>query len=88
VNKNELLAELCWKSLDDKCMRNELTTKRLTEELSEVTKKNDSKYFIELYDKKAKFTNNENNLAIAYLLDLVDHVAWEKGPGYTVPEWP
>ncbi len=88
MTKDELLAELCWNSLDRKGLRSDSTVKRVTEELNEIAKKKDSEYFVDLYENKLKFSANENNLAVAYLLDLVDGVAWEKGPDYTVPEWP
>ena len=88
MKKDELLKNLCFESLRKKCLETESTIKRLNEELDEIIKKKDAEYFLDLYDRKSKFAVNEHNLAVVYLLDIVDHVAWEKGPGYTVPEWP
>lgn len=88
MNQNEVLRNLCFESLKKKGLETELTIKRLNEELDEIAKKKDAEYFLDLYDRKLRFAVNEHNLAVVYLLDIVDRVAWEKGPGYTVPEWP
>lgn len=62
--------------------------KRLKWELIEVDVQDAEEYFINLYNLKAKFENNENNLLIAKLLGLVEAVDLDKEPATKMGEFP
>lgn len=88
MNENDRLAEICYQSLAKKRLDSELYKKRLEEELAGIAEKRDAGYFLGLVENKKRFNTNDHNLAVVYLLGLAPSVAWNRGPGYTVPEWP
>jgi len=61
---------------------------RLDQELEEIKKKNDSLYFLKVYERKLKADKNEHNLLVAFLLRMADSVNLNKGPAYTDAEMP
>ena len=80
----EKLEQLCFNSPKFE----NLYVDRLKEELSEVKKQEDSKYFLALVEKNIKSIVNENNLLIPYLLDICEAPKIEKSAAYTDPEFP
>ena len=66
------LLKLCVEGMSKKGLDSSEYKERLREELKELDAQAEHEYFVDLHSKKAKFENNENNLLIAYLLDLVD----------------
>jgi DNA polymerase III alpha subunit len=68
----EKLVEICHKALDDKGLGEEYR-KRLGLELKEIDNQNEYDYFLELYEKKVRYAENENNLLVPYLLGIVDN---------------
>jgi DNA polymerase III subunit alpha len=88
IDIREKLINICIKSMQIKNCNSEIYKSRLKKELQETDNQADHEYFINLYEKKAKFSNNENNLFIAYLLDLCDDFDISKEPKYVQGEFP
>jgi len=61
---------------------------RLEMEVKEIDILMAQDYFLDLFDRKAKFAKNENNLFVAKLLRLVDDFDIELEPQYTLGEFP
>lgn len=81
--------ELCIKGMQKRGVyNNEIYKKRLKEEIKEIKAQNEYGYFVDLADKGNRFSKNENNLLVAYLLGLVEDIDIEKPPGYTYGEYP
>jgi len=62
--------DICKEKMRAKDMLDDKHKKRMKEELWEVEAKGEYDYFLDLYDKGAKYPANENNLMIVELLDL------------------
>jgi DNA polymerase III alpha subunit len=88
IDLREKLIKICIKSMQSKNCNSEIYKNRLKKELQETDNQADHEYFINLHEKKAKFSNNENNLFIAYLLDLCDDFDISKEPKYVQGEFP
>jgi hypothetical protein len=54
--------------------------KRLKWELEEIQAKEKESYFIDLYDRKVRYSYNQNNLLICWLLNIVSDFNIEKDP--------
>jgi len=67
--EQERITKLCQEALEAKGLQK--FSKRLEDELYEVEAQAEFEYLLGLYDNKTRFKNNENNLLIAYLLDIV-----------------
>jgi len=61
---------------------------RLQQETSEIDKQNEYEYFLGLHDSGTRFPRNENNLFIAYLLDLSEDFDIKSSPIYSQGEFP
>lgn len=80
------LKEICFESLKTKNLGQKES--RLKDELREIEIQNEAGYFLSLYDQNVKFPNNENNLLVAYLLDICPHVNLEVEPSYIYGDFP
>jgi len=83
MTNQERLVNLCAsafksKGLDDKHLP------RLKLELKEIKSKNEYDYFMSLYDQKARFSHNQHNLLVPYLLGIVSDIDLEREAAYTI----
>lgn len=84
----ERLLKICVDALVAKGLNGSEYKERLKNEIKEIDAQADYEYFLDLYDKKAKFTENENNLLIPYLLEIVDVFDIDKDCAYSQGEFP
>jgi len=83
------LIELCQKGMVDRGVLDDRHAARLKEELRDIDAKNESDYFLDLYDREIRpEEGNENNLLVAYLLGLVDDFNIDEPPFYVYGELP
>jgi DNA polymerase III alpha subunit len=61
---------------------------RLKTELKECDAQNEYGYFLDLHDKKVRYSENEHNLLIPFLLGLVNQFDISKPPAYSYGEFP
>lgn len=87
-DSRDKLLKICVKSLQNKGIEDPKFKERLKEEIKEIDNQAEHDYFLELYEKKAKFSHNENNLLIAFLLGLTDEYDISKDPNYIQGEFP
>lgn len=81
MNFPNTLESLCQKKLQEKSLlENNSYLKRLRWELDEINAKNKSEYFLNLHNKKIKYSFNENNLLVCWLLDIVPDFDINKDP--------
>lgn len=82
------LSAICYSSLESKGLLSDKNNSRLKYELLELKKCGEEAvcYLLNLYDKKAKASENENNLLITYLLDICDFIDLEHEAEHTIPE--
>jgi len=83
-----MLKDICIKLLEEKGLNDEKHKKRLNYELKEIDVLEEEEYFTGLYEEKAKFPQNENNLLVAFLLGLVDEFDIEQEPATSQGDWP
>lgn len=88
MENKEKLIELCVKSLKDKSLNADNYHKRLKAELKEIITAEYCDYFIDLYDRKVKYKQNQHNLLVPYLLNLVENFDINKESAYTVDGMP
>lgn len=88
IDLRDKLINICIKNMQIKNCNSEVYKNRLKKELQEIDNQAEHDYFLVLHDKKAKFSNNENNLFIAYLLDLCQEFDINKDPNYVQGEFP
>ena len=87
IEKGKLL-ETCQKSLGQKGIDDETHNKRLMLEMKEIDAQNEHEYFLGLYEKKVRYSENQNNLLIPYLLGIVEQFNIAKQPAYVYGESP
>jgi DNA polymerase III alpha subunit len=80
------LARICAESMAARSM--EALSKRLEEEFREIDNQAEHDYFLDLYERGAKFSKNENNLFVAYLLGLSDEFDESSDPKHVQGEFP
>jgi DNA polymerase III alpha subunit len=85
--QTETVDMICRREFDKRGLDSSLKS-RLNDELREILAQNEEDYFLDLYNKKAKFAVNENNLLVVHLLGLVDEFDASKPPKHTDGEWP
>ena len=75
MNYQDRLIYLCASALKRRGLEDDLHKGRLSEEIKAIKTKNEAQYFVDLYDefqeKKIRYPVNQNNLLVAYLLNLV-----------------
>jgi hypothetical protein len=85
--RNRLL-EICVRAMKSRCSGMPDLKDRLKLEIKEVDNQAEYDYFLDLYDKKARFSRNENNLLVPYLLGLTDDFDPESEPMFIQGEFP
>lgn len=80
------LARMCYEGMVAKSM--EAMSKRLEDELREIDNQAEHDYFIDLCEKGARFSKNENNLLVAYLLGLSEEFDPSSEPKHIQGEFP
>ena len=86
--EKERLLEICQKALEQKGLNDELHVKRLAWEMKEIDAQNEYDYFLDLYNKKIRYSENQNNLLVPYLLGVVDNVDINREPITTFGDFP
>ncbi|MHA2043732.1 MAG: helix-hairpin-helix domain-containing protein [Candidatus Thorarchaeota archaeon] len=61
---------------------------RLKTEIEEIDNQAEHEYFVELYEQGTKYSRNEHNLLIPYLLGIVENFDIDKLPAYSQGEFP
>jgi len=80
--------KICLKGMQDKNCTSDKHKDRFKQELKEIDLQVEYDYFIDLYEKNFKFSDNENNLFVAYVLGLCDDFDINKEPNYFQGEFP
>lgn len=88
MQDRERLHGLCNEALGLKGLTDKKYAGRLALELKEIDIQEDHEYFLDLHDRKVKYPCNENNLLVAYLLDLCDSLDIDTPPVYVQGEFP
>ena len=66
------LFEICQEKMIEKVLSEDKRyKKRLKWELEEIAAKDKENYFLDLYERKVRYINNQNNLLICWLLNIV-----------------
>ena len=87
-DSRERLLKLCLKGIKAKGIDPHEFKDRLMLEIKEIDNQAEHDYFLDLHDKKLRFSKNENNLLVPYLLDLTDDFNQEFEPQYVQGEFP
>lgn len=87
TSKNRFI-KLTIQGLHDKGVFNEEYKRRLADEMMHIDVQGLYDYFLELYDKKAKFPVNEHNALTPWLLGLVDDFSLEQETAFNFGEFP
>jgi len=87
-DSREKFIKLCLSCLEHKGINNNKFKDRLKLEIKEIDNQAEHDYFIDLYNKKYKFSKNENNLLVPYILGLTDEFDIEKEPVCIQGEFP
>jgi len=87
-DSREKLLKLCVEALSYKGKDSQEFRERLKLEIKETDNQAEYDYFLDLYEKKAKFNKNENNLLIAFLLGLSDEFDISREPSFIQGEFP
>lgn len=82
------LTEICTKKLEERGLDDPKFLKRLNDEIYEIEAQAEQEYFLELYRENKKFSENEHNLLVPYLLDLVPEVDVDREFAYDQGEFP
>jgi len=87
-DSRDRLISLCLKGLKARCQALPVQKGRLKQELLEIDNQAEHDYFLDLYDRKAKFQSNENNLLVPFLLGLTDEFDPSGDPHFVQGEFP
>lgn len=83
------IKEICLEKLKIKKLENdERYLKRLEWELIEVENQNKENYFVDLFSRNIKYSENQNNLLVPYLLDIVKDFDIEQDPAFVYGDFP
>ena len=83
------IKEICLEKLRIKKLENdERYAKRLEWELIEVENQNKENYFLDLFSRNIKYSENQNNLLVPYLLDIVKDFDIEQDPAFVYGDMP
>jgi len=89
MKERERLLRLCLHSLNDKGLgKEDQYMSRLKKEIKEVDAQAEHEYFLDLYDRKVKFSCNEHNNLIDFLLGLSDEFDVNKESASVQGEFP
>ena len=87
-DSREKLISLCLTGLKSRCSGMPDLKERLKREIVEIDSQAEHEYFIDLRNKGAIFSSNENNLLVPYLLGLTDEFNPDADVAYTQGEFP
>jgi hypothetical protein len=87
-DSRDRLIRICVGAMRDRGMDSSLLQERLKFELKEMDNQAEHDYFLDSYDKKIKFSKNENNLLVAHLLGLCDDFDPSSEPKFVQGEFP
>lgn len=86
---DERLDHICKKSLELRNLQNDKRyLKRLKWELEEIAARNKAGYFLNLYDSRTRYPQNQNNLLVCYLLGIVKDHSIDQDPKCEYGEYP
>jgi len=88
MTNKEKLEQLCEQKLTEEKNIDERFQQRLKDELWEINAQNEHDYFLELHEEGARFSKNENNLLVPYLLGFVDEFSISEPPYYEYGDFP
>ena len=88
IGSRDRLLKICIINMQSKNLIDNVFKERLKKEIQEIDSQAEHDYFLELFDKKTKFSENENNLFVSYLLGLCDDFDIEKNPIWVQGEFP
>lgn len=88
MESNKRLIRLCVEKMQNHGLYNQKYCDRLKLEMGEVNIQGDHDYFLELYDKRAKYAQNQNNMLIPWLLGIVDDFDIKAEPKYVWGDFP
>ena len=83
-DSKEKMLNLCVSGMAAKGLLSQEFKDRLKVEIKEIENQAEYDYFLELYEKRAKFKKNENNLLVPYLLGLTDEFDISKASSPTL----
>ena len=83
------IKEICLEKLSSKGLsNNEKYVKRLQWELTEVETQDKENYFLDLYHRNIKYSENQNNLLIPFLLEIVKDFDIDQDPAFFYGDMP
>ena len=88
MKDRDCLVKLCVNALQAKGFNDLKYKERLKQEIKEIDVQSEHEYFLKLYEKGCKFSSNENNLFVAYLLDVVEEFDIDQPPVFIQGEFP
>ena len=87
-DSRDRLLKICVKGLGIRGLDDQASRDRLRAEIKEIDNQAEHDYFLDLYDKNAKFGKNENNLIVPYLMGLTDEFDLSKEAKHIQGEFP
>jgi DNA polymerase III alpha subunit len=87
-DSRDRLLRICVKGLSARGLEDQASKDRLRLEIKEIDNQAEHDYFLDLHDKKAKFSKNENDLIVPYLMGLTDEFDPSKEPKHVQGEFP
>jgi DNA polymerase III alpha subunit len=87
-DSREKMLKICVEVMASRGLASPEFRDRLKIEIKEIDNQAEHDYFLELYEKKAKFPKNENNLLVSYLLGLTDEFDISEEPAHIQGEFP
>lgn len=87
-DSREKIIGICAEALAKRSLNSQEFRDRLKTEIKEIDNQAEHDYFLELYEQKARFTKNENNLLVSYLLGLTDEFDISSEPAHIQGEFP
>lgn len=88
LDSRDKFIKLCLKGMQDRNLTEEKYKNRFKQELKEIDSQVEYDYFLDLFEKNVRFSENENNLLVVYLLGLCDEFDINKDPNYFQGEFP
>lgn len=88
LDSRERLLKICIQNMQSKGLFDDTYKERLKKEIQEIDSQAEHDYFLNLYDAKYKFNENENNLFVCYILGLCDQFDMSKDPSWIQGEFP
>ena len=89
MEPNKRLIQLCVLGMQKKGIyESDIYKERFRQEMKQINLQGEHDYFLELYDKKAKYAENQNNLMTPWLLGIVDNFDVNKEAKFVWGDWP